>query len=60
MPPLSFAQKLQNYAELAVKIGLGLQAEQRLIIRAPIESAPLVRLIVENAYKVGARLVEVL
>src|SRR6185503_1641245 len=48
------------YAELAVKIGLGLQAGQRLIIRSPIESAPLVRLIVENAYKAGARLVDVL
>jgi len=60
MPSLSFEQKLQNYAELAVKIGLGLQAGQRLIIRAPIESAPLVRLIVENAYKAGARLVDVM
>jgi aminopeptidase len=58
--PLSFDQKLHNYAELAVKIGVGLQAGQRLLVRAPIESAPLVRLIVESAYKVGARLVDVM
>ena len=57
---LSFDQKLQNYADLAVKIGVGLQAGQRLLVRAPIESAPLVRLIVESAYKVGARLVDVM
>src|SRR5262245_7552213 len=55
---LSFEQKLQNYADLAVRIGVGLRAGQRLIVRAPVESAPLVRLITESAYKVGARLVE--
>jgi aminopeptidase len=57
---LSFEQKLQNYAELAVKIGVGLRAGQRLMVRAPIESAPLTRLIVASAYKAGARLVDVL
>jgi aminopeptidase len=60
MPNLSFEEKLQNYAEMAVKIGVGLQAGQRLMVRAPIESAPLVRLIVASAYKAGARLVDVL
>src|SRR5512143_3962613 len=58
--PLSFEQKLQNYAELAVKTGIGLRAGQRLLVRAPVESAPLIRLIVESAYKAGARLVDVL
>lgn len=57
---LSFEQKLQNYAELAVKVGLGFQAGQRLFIRAPIEGAPLVRLIAASAYRAGARLVEVI
>lgn len=57
---LSFEQKLQNYAELAVKVGVGLRAGQRLIVRAPVESAPLVRLIAASAYKAGARLVDVL
>ncbi|MCL4304041.1 MAG: aminopeptidase, partial [Anaerolineae bacterium] len=60
MSSLSFEEKLQNYAELAVKIGLGLRAGQRLLVRAPVESAPLVRLIVASAYKAGARLVDVM
>jgi aminopeptidase len=57
---LTYVEKLQNYAELIVKIGLNLQAGQRLIVRAPVESAPLVRLIAESAYKSGARLVNVI
>jgi aminopeptidase len=57
---LPFEQKLQNYAELAVKIGVGLRAGQRLLVRAPVESAPLIRLIAESAYKAGARLVDVI
>jgi aminopeptidase len=57
---LSFAQKLDNYAELAVRMGAGLQAGQRLLIRAPIEAAELTRLTVESAYRAGAPLVEVL
>ncbi len=57
---LSFEQKLQNYAALAVNAGVGLQAGQRLIVRAPVEGAPLVRLIAAGAYQAGARLVDVL
>ncbi|MDM8518975.1 aminopeptidase [Anaerolineales bacterium HSG6] len=58
---LTFEQKLKNYADLAVNIGVGLQPGQTLIIhRAPLESAPLVRLIAESAYKAGARLVDVI
>lgn len=60
MSSLSFEEKLQNYAELAVKVGLGLRAGQRLLVRAPVESAPLVRLIAASAYKAGARLVDVM
>src|SRR5688572_11773601 len=57
MMTLTFEQKLQNYADLAVQIGVGLRAGQRLIIRAPVETAPLVRLMTESAYKAGSRLV---
>ncbi len=58
--PLSFAEKLQNYAELAVKVGVGLQAGQTLLIKAPIEAAPLVRLLTASAYQAGAHLVDLL
>lgn len=60
MSSLSFDQKLQNYADLAVRVGVNLQAGQRLIVRAPVESAPLVRLIAASAYQAGARLVDVM
>ncbi len=56
----TFAQKLENYADLTIKIGVGLQPGQRLIIRAPIEAAPLVRLLTAKAYQAGAKFVDVL
>jgi aminopeptidase len=58
--PLTFEEKLDRYAELTVKVGLGLQAGQKLLVRAPIEGAPLTRRVVEKAYQAGARLVQVL
>ena len=57
---LSFEQKLDRYAELTVKVGVGLQKGQRLMLRGSVEAAPLVRLVVEKAYQAGAGLVEVL
>jgi aminopeptidase len=63
---LSFDEALRRYAELTIKIGLNLQPGQRLIISdprragVPLEIAPLVRHLVEYAYKAGAPLVEVI
>jgi len=58
---------LEEYAELAVKIGVNLQPGQRLLILGPLasggvslEAAPLVRHIAASAYRAGARLVETL
>lgn len=52
---------LEKYARLAIKVGLNLQAGQRLFIgRAPLEAVDLVRAITEVAYKAGARAVHVL
>ena len=49
--------KLDRLAEVAVKIGLGLQAGQDLFLTAPVAALPLVRRIAEHAYKAGAGLV---
>ena len=57
---LTFEQKIDNLAELAVKTGIGLQPSQRLLIRAPVETAPLVRRIARKAYQAGSRLVDVI
>ncbi len=53
-------QYLQPFADLAVQVGLNLRAGQRLLVFAPIETAPFVRCVAESAYKAGARLVEIL
>src|ERR1700729_1544030 len=54
---LTFDQKLDRLAEVAVKVGLGLREGQELVLTAPIEALPLVRRITEHAYKAGALLV---
>ena len=54
---LPFEKKLDRLAEVAVRVGVGLQPDQELVITAPIEAQLLVRHITEHAYKAGARLV---
>jgi len=54
---LSFDQKLDRLAEVAVRIGLGLAEGQELVLTAPTDALPLVRLITAHAYKAGAKLV---
>ncbi|GIP26011.1 aminopeptidase [Paenibacillus sp. J23TS9] len=56
---LSFEDKLNNYAELAVKIGANVQPGQTLVVSAAIDAAELVRLIVKKAYEAGANFVKV-
>jgi aminopeptidase len=57
---MTFEQKLQRFAEVAIKIGLNLQAGQDLVLRANIEHLTLVRKLVKEAYKVGAKNVVVM
>jgi aminopeptidase len=54
---LTFEQKLDRLAEVAVRTGLGLRKGQELVLTAPIDALPLVRRITEHAYKAGAKLV---
>src|ERR1700684_3807370 len=49
--------KLDRLAEVAVKVGLRLQAGQDLLLTEPTVALPLVRMIAEHAYKAGAGLV---
>jgi aminopeptidase len=51
------ADKLDKLAQVAIKVGLQLQAGQDLVLTAPIAALPLVRRIAEHAYKAGAGLV---
>ncbi|RCL03933.1 MAG: Thermophilic metalloprotease [Candidatus Tokpelaia sp. JSC189] len=46
--------KLDSLAKVAVKVGLGLEKGQDLVLTAPIVALPFVRRIVAEAYKAGA------
>lgn len=52
-------ERLQRYADVAVRVGVNVQPGQRLVISADIDSAPLVRAMVRSAYEAGARFVDV-
>jgi aminopeptidase len=54
---LTFEQKLDRLAEVSIRIGLGLEPGQELVLTAPTDALPLVRLVTEHAYKAGAKLV---
>ena len=51
----NFAAKLNEYAELLIKVGMNLQKGQTAIIRPSVDCAEFARMLVENAYKAGAR-----
>lgn len=52
-----FDSRLDRLAELAVRVGVGLLPGQKLLVNASLETAPLVRRIVAQAYRAGSRLV---
>ncbi|MDQ0190016.1 aminopeptidase [Alicyclobacillus cycloheptanicus] len=52
---MELAKRLENYAEVIVRVGLNIQPGQDLLIAAPIEAADFVRHIVDKAYDTGAR-----
>jgi len=51
---MDFKKKLEVYAETTLKVGINLQKGQTLIIRAIVENAELVRVLVKKAYELGA------
>ena len=57
---LSFEQKLDQLARVAIEVGLGLARGQELVMTAPLDAVPLARRITEQAYRAGASLVTTL
>jgi aminopeptidase len=53
-------EMLAAYARLAVRVGVNLQAGQRLAVNALLEHAPLVRAVAAEAYAAGTSFVDVL
>lgn len=65
MPPRAFAgltfdEKLDRLAAIAVRVGLGLRPGQELVLSAPTDALPLVRRITKYAYRAGAQYVTTL
>ena len=50
---------LKNYAELIVEVGINLKAGQEVVVVAELDQPEFVKLVVECAYKSGAKKVEV-
>ncbi|HFQ1691536.1 TPA: aminopeptidase [Staphylococcus aureus] len=50
----NYKEKLQQYAELLVKVGMNVQPKQPVFIRSSVETLELTHLIVEEAYRCGA------
>ncbi|HEY2859002.1 MAG TPA: aminopeptidase [Terracidiphilus sp.] len=57
---VSFEQKLDQLARVAIEVGLGLARGQELVMTAPLDAVPLARRITEQAYRAGASLVTTL
>jgi aminopeptidase len=56
----TFEQKIDQLAEVAVKVGLGLKPGQDLLMTASLDALALARRITEHAYRAGATLVTTL
>lgn len=50
----NYKEKLQQYAELLVKVGMNVQPKQPVFIISSVETLELTHLIVEEAYRCGA------
>ena len=53
------ANRLEKYAELAVRVGANVQEGQNVFLQTNIEHVPLARALARAAYKAGARYVDV-
>ena len=54
------SELLSRYAEVAVRVGVGLETGQRLLISSSVEVVELTRHLVEAAYRAGASNVDVM
>ena len=52
-------KRIENFAKLAVKLGVNVQKGEDVLINSPVESPDLARLITKAAYENGARKVSV-
>jgi aminopeptidase len=53
-------ERLVKYAKVAIEVGIGVEAGDRVVISSPIQLPDFTRLLVETAYDSGAETVDVL
>lgn len=56
---MTFQEKLEQYAELAVQVGLNVQKGQIIMINTTIDTLQFTRVVVKKAYEAGAKRVHV-
>ena len=56
---MTAGDRLERYAELAVRVGANVQPGQLVAVSASVEHAPLARAVARAAYRAGARYVDV-
>lgn len=54
----TFEDKLKEYADLLIRVGVNVQQGQDVVITSQVDQAPFARLCVAAAYEAGARLVD--
>ena len=52
---MNFEENLREYASLIVRCGINIQKGQEMVLRCPVENFAFGRLLVEEAYKAGAK-----
>jgi len=55
---MDHAELLSRYADLALRVGVNLEAGQELHVVGEVAHAPMMREIARRAYELGARYVE--
>lgn len=56
---MNFQQKLEQYADLTVRVGLNVQKGQFIVINTTIDTLEFTRIVVKKAYEAGAKRVQV-
>lgn len=51
--------RIRNYAKLITKIGINIQKEQKVVVSADVNDEYFVKLLVEEAYKLVAKYVNI-
>lgn len=52
---MNLKQRIDKFAELAIKVGVNVKKDESLLIRADVEAKDFVRLCVKYAYQLGAK-----